>query len=223
MGQLLAAAVVTVALAIPSVSLAQGDARTSAHPDFSGTWVLDHVERQGGGRPMGGGMGPGGGGRGGWGGGMGGRGGGRRGGMGGGRGGGERGERGERGRNPEQGGPGMEAEGAVVNITQNADRIIITPASGDGAMITYALNGTESSNPGPRGGQMKSKAKWEGAGLVVENKVSMQTPNGGRSMSMREVRSLSADGETMTVVVTSDSPMGRMIRTMTWRKRSAIG
>ncbi len=109
----------------------------------------------------------------------------------------------------------------MVNITQSADRIIITPASGDGSMITYALNGTESNNPGPRSGQMKSKAKWDGAGLVVENKVSMDTPNGSRSMSMREVRSLSDDAQTMTVVVTSDTPMGKMIRTMTWKKKAS--
>ncbi len=197
--RLLAALIIAAAIGvlIPIAARAQG------HPDFSGTWVLDHVEREGGDRPMRGGPG------GGMGGGM-----GRGGGRGGDRAGGE-----GRGRRPE-GGPGLEAPGAVVVITQNPGRIIITRQGSDGDMITYALDGTESVNPGPRGGQMKSKAKWEGAGLIVDNKVQMETPRGNMDMKMREVRSLSEDGETMTVRVTSDTPMGKMTRVLTWKKKT---
>ncbi len=208
---LIAAAAVGVVVAgrgsAQGASAPEPQAQAQGHADFSGTWVLEKVEREGGNRPSMGAPG----GRGGFGSGFGGMGGGRRGGT-------RSGAEGGRGPRPE-GGPGMEAEGAIVTITQNADRIIITRQGADGDMVTYALNGSESVNPGPRGGQMKSKAKWDGAGLVVENKVSMDTPRGSLDMKMREVRSISADGETMTVRVTSDTPMGKTTRVMTWRKR----
>lgn len=83
-----------------------------------------------------------------------------------------------------------------IEIKQTATTITIGPA-------TYKLDGSESVNEG-RGGQMKSKAHWDGAKLVIETTRDMQ----GMTMTSKEVRSLSADGKEMTVEIAISTPQG---------------
>lgn len=83
-----------------------------------------------------------------------------------------------------------------IEITQTATTITIGPA-------TYKLDGSESVNEG-RGGQMKSKAHWDGAKLVIETTRDMR----GMTMTSKEVRSLSADGKEMTVEIAISTPQG---------------
>jgi hypothetical protein len=95
-----------------------------------------------------------------------------------------------------RGGRGGGRGGGPVEIRQTADSITIGPA-------TYKLDGSESVNEG-RGGQMKSKAHWDGVKLVIETTRDMQ----GMSITSKEVRSLSADGKEMTVETNFSTPQG---------------
>ena len=79
----------------------------------------------------------------------------------------------------------------------------------------HTTDGKENVNEGFRGSSVKSKTHWEGAKLVTESV--METPNGTRET--KEVRSLSADGRTMTVEVTSKGGFGEGTRKMVYNKK----
>lgn len=162
-------------------------------PDFSGTWVVERVEFQG---PQGN------------------AGGGRRGG---GRGGGGRGQAGRAGR----GGRGRGAvigppyqEGDRVTFRQTDEALIVTDETRS-RMSSYPLDGREASNPGPGDTTIMSRASWEGAALVIESTLSVAGPRGDMTLSAREVRSLSPDGRTMTLVATAKTPFGDLLSTVT--------
>ncbi len=60
-------------------------------------------------------------------------------------------------------------------ITQSAAELAIERETPNGVVKSvYKLDGSESVNPGGRGGEVKSKAKWDGAKLVIS---SVQTMN----------------------------------------------
>ncbi len=103
------------------------------------------------------------------------------------------------------GGGGRGPAGPVV-IKQTAAEIAIGPA-------TYKLDGSASMNEG-RGGQMTSKAKWDGAKLVIETTRDMQ----GMSITTKEVRSISADGKDMTVETAISTPQGDQNRKQVYTK-----
>jgi hypothetical protein len=63
----------------------------------------------------------------------------------------------------------------------------------------YTTDGKDNTNEGFRGMTSKSKTHWEGGKLITES--TMETPRG--TMETKEVRSLSADGKTMTVETTT--------------------
>jgi len=79
----------------------------------------------------------------------------------------------------------------------------------------HTTDGKESVNEGFRGSSIKSKTRWEGAKLVTESV--METPNGTRET--KEVRSLSADGKTMTVETTSKGGFGEGTRKLVYNKK----
>jgi hypothetical protein len=158
-------------------------------PDFSGTWKLDPAQSQ-----MGGGMG---GGRGAGGAGGAGGGGARPGGMGGGG-----------------------AQEVTVTQTGNTLQIVMT-VMGEARTMTYTIGGAASKNPMAMGrmqAEMTSTSVWEGATLVTSGTASMTTPQGDRQITSREVRSLSADGKTMTVETTTTTAMGENTRKMVYVK-----
>jgi hypothetical protein len=121
---------------------------------------------------------------------------------------------------PMGGGPGGGGGGAgrgmggsaPLTITQTDDKLVIEIKAETPRTLTYALDGKESVNPGMRGAETKSKARWEGESLIIESTTAMSTPNGDVTITAKEVRTVSADGKMMTVVTTSQSPMGE--RTM---------
>lgn len=187
-------------------ALATGPARGQSRPDFTGTWVVDELEA-----PETAGEAPGpagmpGGGPGGW--------------TGGGRHGGE-GERDRAGGGPPEGGRAVIAGpeiGQKVVIKQTADRLIVrTSAPGGDQMLSYALDGRETTNMlGPA--TIKSKTKWEGATLVTDSTAKIEGPHGNVSLKRREVRSLDNDGETMIVKTTTDTPRGKRTATIVYRR-----
>ena len=174
---------------------------THGRPDFSGTWVIERVEFQGPERNTGSGR------RGGS------RGGGdMRGAGGGGRGQGGGGGRGGRGRGAIVGPPYQ--EGDRVTLRQTNEALIVTD-EGRSRISRYPFDGSEVSNPGPGDSALKSRTSWEGVALVVESTLSAAGPQGDMTLSTREVRSLSQDGSTMTLVATVTMPFGTMLSTVT--------
>jgi hypothetical protein len=88
---------------------------------------------------------------------------------------------------------------------------------GQTATLTYKLDGTESVNPGMRGGEVKSKTRRDGDKLVTESSQTMNTPNGEMSIQSKEVRSMAADG-TMLVEMTRTTPRGTQTSKLVFRK-----
>jgi hypothetical protein len=95
---------------------------------------------------------------------------------------------------------GGRGPGGPVVIKQSAAEIKIGAA-------TYKLDGSESTNQVQgRGGmqEVKSKARWDGARLVIESTREIQ----GFSLNTKEVRSLDAGGKEMVVETTTSTPQG---------------
>jgi len=107
---------------------------------------------------------------------------------------------------------GMGMGSAPLAITQTGDKLVIEVKAETPRTLTYALDGQESVNPGMRGAETKSKTRWEGESLIIESTTAMSTPNGDMTITAKEVRTVSADGKMMTVVTTTQTPMGE--RTM---------
>lgn len=80
----------------------------------------------------------------------------------------------------------------------------------------FTTNGKESINSGFGGMDMPSRTYWEGDRMVTES--SMETSMG--SMNVKEVRSLSDDGKTMTVVRTTRRGPRERTQTLVYEKES---
>lgn len=112
-----------------------------------------------------------------------------------------------------RGGQQMDMSGLTLVITQTAEAFtIVQSGMGPERTMTYYLDGRESVNAAMRG-EMKSTSRWDGGDLVTDGSATMETPNGARTITTHEVRSLSKDGKTMTVTTTTDSPMGKRTST----------
>jgi len=96
--------------------------------------------------------------------------------------------------------------GAAGPMTIAQDANSLTQKRGEQTLV-YKLDGSESSNEVTgRGGTqtVKSKAKWDGAKLVIESTREIQ----GFSLTTKEERTLSADGKEMTIQTTASTPQG---------------
>jgi hypothetical protein len=126
-----------------------------------------------------------------------------------------------RGGGPAGGGPSR-APSPVLDakfvIKQTASELSIDQqVGGHSNVTTLKLDGSESVNTGMRGGQLKSKARWDGSRIVVESTQTMTTPNGERTLETKEVRSLAADG-TMVVERTTQTPRGTRTQKLVFKK-----
>jgi hypothetical protein len=118
------------------------------------------------------------------------------------------------------GGPGGPGGGNLTIVQGKAD-LKIEREGRDGAVTSsYALDGTESKNPGMRGGESRSKTHWDGDALVTEGQQTMDTPNGAVTMDFKDVRRLSDGGKTMTVESTRTSPRGTTTRKVVYTKKA---
>ncbi len=103
-------------------------------------------------------------------------------------------------------------------IKQTASELAIDQqVGGHSNVTTFKLDGSESANTGMRGGQLKSKARWDGDRIVVESTQTMTTPSGERTLETKEVRSLAADG-TMVVERTTQTPRGTRSQKLVFKK-----
>jgi hypothetical protein len=103
-------------------------------------------------------------------------------------------------------------------ITQTATDITIERETPNGVMKSvYKLDGSESVNPGGRGGEVKSKTTWDGAKLVTKSVQTMNMQGNEVTIESNETRSLEADG-TMTVVTVRKTPNGETTRKVVFKK-----
>lgn len=192
-----------IALTVGLLVAVASPAPAQSKPDFSGTWVVEQVERSERPADVGADAGARGSGR-------------SRGAAGGGRRGGQRqqGQASDRAAampRPQQ--------GQRIQITQTADRLIVTSRTqGDDQTLSYALDGSETTNS-VGSISMKSRTKWEGVALVTET----SQPASGQdteTRSIRDVRSINQDGK-MVVHAAVSGPRGAMTTTVTYTRAQA--
>ena len=112
--------------------------------------------------------------------------------------------------------PGGAADTLV--IMQTADVLAVERQSDRGSStVRYRLDGTASTNPGPRG-VLTTTSRWEGTLILTEGSQQVSTPRGEFSIDLVERRSLSADGRTMTVESTRTTPRGDLAMTLVYTK-----
>ena len=61
-------------------------------------------------------------------------------------------------------------------------------------------------------------SSWDGAALVTHGSQTMSTPRGEFVLEMHERRTLSRDGQTMTVASTRTTPRGKIATTLVYRR-----
>ena len=107
---------------------------------------------------------------------------------------------------------------ATLVITQSADALTMEQQAERGSRtVTYRLDGSESTNRAARG-ELVSTSRWDGTALVTEGTMNLSTPRGDFSLDVVERRSLSADGQTLTVESTRSAPFGDMVTTLVYRR-----
>ena len=115
-------------------------------------------------------------------------------------------------------GGGQGGRGATLVIAQTNDVLTIEQqADGGGRTVSYNLDGSESTNAGPRGEQTTT-SRWDGEVLLTEGTMRASTPRGDFSMELIERRTLSSDGRTMTVESTRSTPRGDVTARLVYNK-----
>ena len=99
----------------------------------------------------------------------------------------------------------------------------LTHAANGGLIISSRVNGAQpraylveggSTVPAPGGGTMLVATRWRNGALVSEGSARVD----GNTVGIREVMTLSADGRTLTLEVTTTSPSGAETNTLVYRK-----
>ena len=116
-----------------------------------------------------------------------------------------------------RGGPGGGGARTLV-IVQTGAMLIVEQQSDRGSRaVTYRLDGEESTKSRPRGNQT-TRSRWDGAALVTEGTQAVSTPRGDFSLELTERRTLSADGQTLTIEATRSTPRGDIDTTLVYRR-----
>ena len=106
-----------------------------------------------------------------------------------------------------------------LSIIQMDSKISIEQKMGDQTRnVAYYLDGRESKNPGMRGAEMTTKSTWVENTIVTDGENTFTTPMGEMTIKTHEVRTLSDDGKTMTIVSTATTPRGEMTRKTVYDK-----
>ncbi len=104
-------------------------------------------------------------------------------------------------------------------ITHSDSKMVIEQKMAERTtLLTYYLDGRDSKNAGMRGAEMTTKSTWVENTIVTDGENTFTTPMGEMKIKTREVRSMSDDGKTMTIVSTVTSPRGDMTRTTVYDK-----
>jgi hypothetical protein len=108
---------------------------------------------------------------------------------------------------------------AKIVITQTPESLVIEQhvAQGGVQTLTYRLDGSESTNPGPRRGEIKSRSQWQGATLVTQSTQTLTTGAGQVTLETKETRSVDSDGA-MVVARETTTPRGVRKQRLVFRK-----
>lgn len=109
----------------------------------------------------------------------------------------------------------IEQQGAMLKVT----RIFEAIGQERSHTFTYSTDGKETTYTGPRGGSVISKASWEGDKLVITSTHALKTRRGKGSMEKKEVWSLSSEGKTLTIDITSKTPKGEQTAKAVFNKQ----
>lgn len=105
-------------------------------------------------------------------------------------------------------------------LKQTSDALTIQRTTGEQKeTAVYKMDGSVSTNKLPSGNESKSTVKWVGSTLVTKTTTKMDDSLGGGIAEMTDVRSLSADGQVMTLVVTRQTPRGDVKQTLLYNKQ----
>lgn len=106
---------------------------------------------------------------------------------------------------------------ATLHVTHAANGALILSSRVNAAQARAYQVGADSEVPAAEGTTMIVTSRWEGDVLVTEG--SKELAPDGPSLGVREVLSLSADGQTLTLVVTTaTNPGGESTNTLVYRK-----
>ena len=105
-------------------------------------------------------------------------------------------------------------------ITQDTDQIVIAEGqANDVRSFTYFLDGRESYNEnGPA--TFTTMSSWNGTTLVTQGSAEISTPRGDFIIQTEERRTISDDGQTMTVESTRRTPRGNRQLVLVYQKES---
>jgi hypothetical protein len=119
---------------------------------------------------------------------------------------------------------GLSPAGApkMLHITQPANGTVVIESQINEAHVRIYKPGRESSTPAGQGGAVAVASKWDGRALVSEG--ALKAANGDTT-TVREVVTLSADGKTLTMAVTT-VPAGqtdKVSSTLVYSKITDVG
>ena len=107
---------------------------------------------------------------------------------------------------------------ATLVISQTATAVTVEQQSdGQSRTIEYALDGSETTVDLGRG-TLTVTASWDGATLVTEGTQNIETGRGNFSIDTTERRTLSSDGETLTIETSRVTGRGDQTFTLVYRK-----
>ncbi len=103
-------------------------------------------------------------------------------------------------------------------ISQSEASVTIEQSQGNRSQrVEYALDGTETTIEQGRG-TLTVTASWDGGTLVTSGTQEMETPRGNVSLELTELRTLSADGQTLVIESTRGTPRGERTMTLVYRR-----
>ena len=103
----------------------------------------------------------------------------------------------------------------ILVIRQTKTRVFIERRAGDRPeTAVYKLDGSESVNQLPNGGEVKSTTTWAGATLVTKSVMA----TGGVTVETHDVRSLSANGKVMTLDGTRHTGRGEVKQKLVYNR-----
>ena len=129
-----------------------------------------------------------------------------------------RGGRGGGGGRGGRGGFGARPADTLV-ITQSVSTLTIQQSGDDRSQtMEYALDGSETTIEQGPGGVLTVTATWDGGTFVISGSQELETPRGNFAITLNELRTLSADGQTLVIESTRGTPRGERTMTLVYRK-----
>jgi len=126
---------------------------------------------------------------------------------------------------PDAGLAGLIAAGApeTLHVTHPANGTLIIESQINEGHVRIYTPRAKSSTPVGQGGSITMTSRWDGGTLVSEG--TQESPSGTSTLvkQVKEVISLSADGRTLTIGVTTTGPAGTNASTLLYARTQGVG